>query len=505
MRFCLWPVPRSGLGLTAKFPLLTGHRATSLAGTGLLGMCLLGAFLLGACLLGAPQAANAQQMEMMPPSQAELIRGLLPAVVNITSYVGAVAAPSMNAASGSATSDQAHPRTIKGSGFVIDPSGVILTNYHVIDGAYDLQVMFSDGMRVHGRILATAERIDLALVKVEVQKPLTAVRWADSDKVQIGDSVFAIGNPLGLGLSVSAGIVSALNRNLMDTPYDDFIQTDAAINHGNSGGPLFDRAGEVIGVDTAIISPTTGSAGLGFAIPSNDAKFVATRLLRDGELRPAYLGLKIEEVTDDMASALGMPQAEGAIVALVHKDGPAAVAGLQVGDVILTYANQTPRDERALLREIAKSTIGQTVPATILRAGHQQTLQFTPIAWPAMPGTANSSAQKVARAALLVPPNLGLSLSALTGDLRARYALQMEQSGVLVDGVAAGTDAFDHGLMPGDVILRVQDQVVATPDQVQAGIDAARAQHKAFVLMLVQPKTTQENPGPRWMALRVST
>jgi serine protease Do len=484
MRFCLWPVPRSGLALTASFPLLVGF--------------------FGICLLGAPRAVNAQQMEMMPPSQAELIRGLLPTVVNITSYVGAVAAPSMNAASGSATSEPGHPRSVKGSGFIIDPSGVILTNYHVIDGAYDVEVMFSDGMRVPGHILATAERVDLALVKVEPQKPLIAIHWADSDKVQIGDTVFAIGNPLGIGLSVTSGIVSALNRNLMDSPYDDFIQTDAAINHGNSGGPLFNRAGEVIGVDTAIISPTSGSAGLGFAIPANDAKFVATRLMRDGELRPAYLGLKIEEVTDEMASALDMKQAAGAIVALVHKDGPAAKAGLQVGDVILTYANQTPRDERALLRDIAKSTIGETVPATILRAGHEQTIHFTPIAWPAMPGTPGSTAQRVARPAMLVPPNLGLSLSGLTGDLRARYALQMQQAGVLVDGVASGTDAFDHGLMPGDVILRVQNQDVATPEQVQAAVDAARAQHKVFILVLVQPKTTEQNPGPRWMALRVS-
>ena len=465
---------------------------------------LLPGLLLELLLLGTPRPAVAQQMEMMPPSQTELIRGLLPTVVNLTSFVGAAAGPSMNAASGTDTPNQDHPKTVKGSGFVIDPSGVILTNYHVIDGAYDVEVMFSDGMRVPGHIMATAQRVDLALVKVEPHKPLTAIRWADSDKVQIGDTVFAIGNPLGIGLSVTSGIVSALNRNLMDSPYDDFIQTDAAINHGNSGGPLFNRAGEVIGVDTAIISPTSGSAGLGFAIPANDAKFVSTRLLRDGELRPAYLGLKIEEVTDEIASALGMQQAMGSIVALVHKDGPAAAAGLQVGDVILTYANQTPRDERALLRDIAKSTIGETVPATILRAGHQQTLQFTPIAWPAMPGTPGSSVQKVARPAMLVPPNLGLSLSMLTGDLRARYALQMQQAGVLVDGIASGTDAFDHGLMPGDVILRVQDQDVATPEQVQAAVDAARAQRKAFILVLVQPKTTQQNPGPRWMALRVS-
>ncbi len=280
----------------------------------------------------------------------------------------------------------------------------------------------------------------------------------------------------------------------MDTPYDDFIQTDAAINHGNSGGPLFNRSGDVIGVDTAIVSPTTGSVGLGFAIPANDAKFIADRLLRDGHVRPAYLGMKIDQVTQDMAVALGMPQPTGSIVAAVHQGGPAAAAGLQGGDVILQYDSQTPSDERALLRAIAKSTIGQAVPATVSRAGHEQTLRVTPIAWPE-PETASGTGT-ASKPGMLVPSNLGLSLSMLTADLRARNMLLMQQAGVLVDGVAAGTDAFDRGLVPGDVILRVQDSEVGSPQQVQAAVDAARAQHKAFILALVQSKQ-QQNPGPR--------
>jgi serine protease Do len=455
-------------------------------------------------LLLSPLPAAAQQMQMMPPSQAELIRGLLPAVVNINSFAAASPTSMMNAASGSASQDQSRPNRVQGSGFVVDPSGVILTNFHVIDGAYDIRVMFSDGVSVPGRILATAPRIDLALVKIDTQHALSVVRWADSDKVQIGDSVFAIGNPLGIGMSVSSGIVSALNRNIMDTPYDDFIQTDAAINHGNSGGPLFNRNGEVIGVDSAIVSPTSGSVGLGFAIPANDAKFIATRLLRDGHVRPAYLGLKIEEVTDDIATALGMKQPMGSIVAVVHPDGPAAAAGLQVGDVILHYDNDTPSDERALLRDIAKSTIGQTVPATILRAGHEQTLRVTPIAWPDMAAASGTATDPASKPVMLVPANLGLSLSVLDAPLRAQYGLQMQQAGVLIGGVAAGTDAFDRGLTRGDVILRVQDADVSSPEEVQAAVDAARAQHKAFILALVLSKTP-ESPGPRWMALRVSS
>ena len=467
---------------------------------------LFGLALVGAGLLPAPPRAAAQQMamQMMTPDQAALIRGLLPTVVNITSFVneGSTTA-GMNASSGSASPVPNRPKSLQGSGLFIDASGAILTNYHVVEGAYDIHVTFSDGTRVPGRILATAARIDLALVKVDTKHPITVVRWADSDKVQIADPVFAIGNPLGIGLSVSAGIVSALNRNIMDTPYDDFIQTDAAINHGNSGGPLFNRAGEVVGVDTAIISPTTGSVGLGFAIPANDARYVANRLLHDGSIRPAYLGIKIEEVTQDMAEALGMPRPMGSIVAMVRDGDPAAMAGLQIGDVILRYDNQPQSDERAMLRAFARSTVGKAVPVTVLRAGSEQTMQVTPIIWPQMETTSNTGSGQPASPAMLVPPNLGLSLSTLTPDRRAHYGLQMGQVGVLIDGVAAGTDAFDRGLVPGDVILRVQGTEVGEPQQVQAAIDAARAQQKTFVLALVLPKV-QQVPGPRWLALRVT-
>ena len=450
-------------------------------------------------LVPPPPPAAAQQMQMMAPSEAQLIRGLLPTVVNITSFVTDTASAGTTA---NARSDR--PDTLRGSGFIVDPSGVILTNDHVVEGAYHIQVMFSDGVRVPGRVLAATSIVDLALVKVDTRHALTAVRWADSDKVQIGDPVLAIGNPLSIGLSVSAGIVSALNRNIMDSPYDDFIQTDAAINHGNSGGPLFNRSGEVIGIDSAIISPTTGSVGLGFALPSNHARYVADRLLRDGRIQPAYLGVKIEQVTPDIASALGMQQPAGSIVDAVREGGPAAAAGLQVGDVIVRYDNQTPADDRALLRDMARSIVGQAVPVTVLRAGHEQALRVTPIVWPEPATASNAGSRQRSRPAMLVPPNLGLSLSTLTADLRARYGLHMQQSGVLIDGVAADTDAFDRGLVPGDVILRVQDADAESPEQVQAAIGAARGQRKAFILVLVLPKAQQQNPGPRWRALKVS-
>jgi serine protease Do len=199
-----------------------------------------------------------------------------------------------------------------------------------------------------------------------------------------------------------------------------------------------------------------------------------------------------------------MPQPAGSIIAVVHQEGPAAAAGLQVGDVILHYNNRTPQDERALLREIAKSTIGQAVPVVVLRAGHEQTFSVTPIQWPDMETASGTGTGTATKPVMLVPANLGLSLSLITGGVRNQFGLHMQQAGVLISGVAAGTDAFDRGLVAGDVILRVQDADVATPEQVQAAVEAARAQHKAYILALVLPKTAQQNPGPRWLALRVS-
>ena len=444
-------------------------------------------------LLLVPPPAGGQQTQAPPPDQADLIGSLLPSVVDLSAF--AVVQPTAD------TTAPDHPKPLQGAGLVIDQSGVILTNYHTIAGATDLHVAFSDGMAVPGRVLAVAPRIDLALVKVDTRHPLTAARWADSDKVRVGEPVFAIGNPLGAGLSVSAGIVSALNRNIKELAYDDLIQTDAAINHGNSGGPLFNRRGEVIGIATALLSPTAASAGLGFAIPANDARFVADRLLRDGKLRQGYIGIKTEQVTPDLAAALGMSEPVGSIVALVRVGEPAEAAGLRVGDVILSYDSQPVQDDRALLRDVAMSTIGRMVPIIVRRAGGKQTLQVIPADWPDPSTTVSADKPKPA---MLVPPDLGLSLSALTADQRARRGLQMQRGGVLVDGVVAGTDAFDRGLKRSDVILRVQDTEVGSPQEVQAAVQAARAQRKAFVAVLVLSEAEQLS-GPHWVALLVGT
>jgi serine protease Do len=451
----------------------------------------------GLMLLPHPPA-RAQQAPAPLPDQAELVSGLLPTVVVINAFmVGKSSADATSTDTPAAASNR--PKPLQGAGLIIDPGGVILTNYHTVAGGTDMHVTFSDGTRSPGRILAIAPRMDLALVKVETQHPLRTVHWADSDKVRIGEPVFAMGNALGEGLSVTAGIVSALDRNIKETPYDDLIQTDAAINHGSSGGPLFNRRGEAIGVNTALLSPTAASAGLGFAIPANDARFVAERLLRDGRFRQGYVGIQTGQVTQDVAAALGMSKPAGAIVAVVRAGEPAEAAGLQVGDVIVRYDNQSVADERALLRAIAGSPIGRPVPITVLRAGREEILQITPADWPDPVSTVAAEAPKPA---MLVPPDLGLSLSALTTDLRARHGLQGQRGGVLVDDVVAGTDAFDRGLQAGDVILRVQNTEVGSPQEVLAAIDAARAQHKAFALVLVLSKDDQLT-GPRWIPLVV--
>jgi serine protease Do len=391
---------------------------------------------------------------------------------------------------------------LHGSGFVIDPSGLIATNDHVIHAGYQLQVTFSDGQTVPAKLVATAPTIDIAVIKVETQHALVAIRWGDSNKLQVGDPVIAIGNALGLGMAVSSGVVSALNKAINASPFDDYIQTDASINHGNSGGPLFNTAGEVIGMDTALISPTSGSVGLGFAQPSEDVKFVTERLIRNGWTRPGWAGGAVEEMTPELALALGMPSPKGAILTALSAGGPAATAGLQVGDVVLRFGDRTPRDTRELKRLVAESTDGQIVPVVVLRDGQEHTFQVTIKLWPESAADIRAQSTQAAAPTVTIPADLGLGLSAITNDVRAKYGLGVAQTGVVIDGITAGTDAATRGISPGDVILRVQGEQAQTPQQVQAAIDAARAQHRPYVAALVLRKA--QDTGPIWIPLRVS-
>jgi serine protease Do len=433
-----------------------------------------------------------------------MIGALLPTVVNITARIGDAPQVTASATPGSlAAAGNPQAKLLTGSGFIIDESGLIVTNYHVIDNAYEITVGFSDGQRAVAKLVGAVRVCDIAVLKVEVNRKLPAAAWGDSDKLLIGEPVFAVGNPLGIGLSVSSGVVSAVNRNIMDTPYDDFIQTDAAINHGNSGGPLFNMDGEVIGIDTAIISPTTGSVGLGFAIPANDARGLVAQLMQYGWARPGWLGLKVDAVTPDIADALSLPSPAGSIVTSVSANSPAARAGLVVGDVITRIDGTAPTDERALMRHIAKSPIGVVLALSVRRANQDLTLAATTAEWPRQDWDARNAPTTGMHVQPTVPPDLGLSLAALTDASRARYGLASSQTGVLLAGVAGDTDAADRGLAEGDVILSVQNTAVTTGAEVQAQLAQARADHRAFVLLLVLPKAT-ETRAPRFVALRLA-
>jgi len=358
-------------------------------------------------------------------SEPDLIGRVLPSVVAIVSTMP-------GSGQGGAA---AGPSTDRGSGFVIDPSGLIVTNNHVIAGAYQIQVTFSDGQTVPAKLVATASVIDIAVIKVETQHALVPVRWGDSTRLRIGDPVIAIGNALGLGVAVSAGVISALDKNIDDSPYDDYIQTDASINHGNSGGPLLNAAGEVIGMDTALISPTTGSVGVGFAQPSANVIFVTGRLIHDGWVRPGWVGGTVENVTPDLASALGMPSPQGLIITSLTNGGPAATAGLQVGDVVLRFGDRTLQDSRELRRFVAETTVGQIIPVAVLRDGQERIVPVTVKVWPETAAEIKADSTMAAAPKLAVPANLGLSLSAINAEVRSKYGLDVAQAGVAINGI----------------------------------------------------------------------
>jgi serine protease Do len=404
-----------------------------------------------------------------------------------------------------ASGDSFDYKSSAGSGFVVDPTGVIVTNWHVVAGAYEIFVTFADGGRLEAQVINAARLIDLALLKVDAGKPLPAITWADSSKVQIGDSVLAIGNPLGIGTSVSRGIVSALHRNISDTPYDDFIQTDAAINHGNSGGPMFNMKGEVIGVDSAIISPTAANAGLGFALPAYQAQFVIEQLKKYGWVRPGWLGLKIQDVTPDMAQALGVPQV-GSIVAWVAPDGPASKAGLHIGDIILRFEEDSPRDERALLRDITGNPPGRQVTLGVLRAGQPIALPVTLGEWPRMAWEEANAPLKVQPPHWVIPADLGIKATELTEALRVAQALPAAAQGVLVTEVAHDTDAARRGVVAGDVIMQVGDVPVATTTALFERIGATRKAGHDMAMLLIFPKNKGASAfaSPKWLPVRLS-
>ncbi|WP_419730710.1 DegQ family serine endoprotease [Lichenicola sp.] len=392
-----------------------------------------------------------------------------------------------------------HKMQSLGSGFIIDPSGLIVTNNHVIKGADSITVTLQDNTVLKARLLGHDDKTDLALLKVDTDHKLPAVAFGDSDKARVGDWVVAIGNPFGLSGTVTAGIVSSRGRSLDSGPYDDFIQTDAPINRGNSGGPLFDMDGNVIGINTAIYSPSGGSIGIGFSIPSNEARGVIDQLRQYGKAKRGWIGVHIQDVTQDIADSLGLKTAKGALVAGVESNGPAAKAGLRSGDVIQQVGG-TDVDGRSLPRVVGETPVGQSVPLGIWRDGKAQTIQVTVREFPEdQPKPAAAApAKKPSAPAAVDLAGLGMKLAPLDDGLRQKYQLGDSQKGVVVTDVTQSGAASDRGIRPGDVIIEVQQSEVTTPTDVQARIADARRQKRPSVVMLVQ-----SGDGMRWVPLPI--
>jgi len=446
-----------------------------------------------------------------PESFADLAERSSPAVVNITtSTTIAAATGGPNVPEGSPFEDlfrdfqdrngdrpNRRPRRSQalGSGFVISEDGFIVTNNHVITGSDEILIEFFSGETLPAVVVGTDPNTDLALLKVESDKPLPFVSFGDSDNMRVGDWVMAVGNPLGQGFSVSAGIVSARNRELSGQ-YDDFIQTDAAINKGNSGGPLFNMDGAVIGVNTAILSPTGGSIGIGFSMASNVVSRVVAQLEEFGETRRGWLGVRIQDVSDDVAEAIGLETAAGALVTDVP-DGPAKDAGILAGDVIVSFDGVDVADSGELVRIVADADIGKAVRVVVFREDGTQTLLVTlgrrEEAEAAIPASAPADVAPVEK------DLLGLTIAEMSDELREQLGLGTSAAGLVVKEVAEDSEAYEKGLRAGDVITEAGQQAVGTVGDLEARIEDAKEAGRKSLLLLVR-----REGEPRFVALGLS-
>lgn len=445
-----------------------------------------------------------------PVSVADLAEGLLDAVVNIsTSQKVAQRRPNVplpKVPEGSPFQDffdellpdrpggkgkkKPRSRSSLGSGFVIDASGIVVTNNHVIANADEITVNFADGTKLKAELIGKDSKVDIAILRVKPDKPLKAVKFGDSKKSRIGDWVMAIGNPLGLSGTVTLGIVSAINRDINSGPYDSFIQTDAAINRGNSGGPLFNMDGDVIGINTAIISPSGGSIGLGFSIPSSLAKNVVDQLVKYGETRRGWLGVQIQTVTEEIAETLGMKEAKGALVGDVVPNGPAAKSDIKSGDVILTFDGKDVKQMRDLPRIVADTPVEKEVEVIVLRKGKEITLGVSV-------GRLEDGEKQIAANkkkdekddAPTAKTALGLTLGEITEDLREAEDIDVAVNGVYILKVEDGSNAQDKGIKAGEVIVEVGQEAVANGDDVIAQIKKLKEDGRKNALLMVSTKS----------------
>ena len=453
-----------------------------------------------------------------PASVADLAEGLLDAVVNISTSQGGKndesgAAPLVPEGSPFSQlfddffkdqkgKDKNKDRSVGalGSGFVIDPTGYIVTNNHVIEGADDIEVNFADGSKLKAKLIGTDVKTDLSLLKVEPKKPIKAVHFGDSKVMRIGDWVMAIGNPFGLGGTVTVGIVSARGRDINSGPYDNFIQTDAAINKGNSGGPLFNMNGDVIGINTAIISPSGGSIGIGFAIPSELAEGVINQLKDFGEARRGWLGVRIQPVTDDIAESIGLEKAKGALVAGVIKDGPVDNGTVKIGDVILKFDGKDVREMRDLPLAVAESPVGKAVDVVIFRDGKQLTVQVVlgrqtaantddpkAPAGQAKPddGANQDSPDGTDGPEVTSGDMLGMSMNDLDETNRKLFSVENSVEGVVVTKVKPGSAAAEKGIKAGDVIVEVDQEFMTSTGDVLNKLKDLKSQDRRSALVMI--------------------
>jgi serine protease Do len=446
-----------------------------------------------------------------PSSFADLAEKLLPAVVNIstTTTVDDSRGPDMpQFPPGSPFEEffrdfmerqgqqpegprRQHKTASLGSGFIVDSSGIVVTNNHVIDGADEITVILQDDTNLKAKLLGRDPRTDLAVLQVETDRKLPSVKFGDSDALRIGDWVVAIGNPFGLGGSVTAGILSARSRNINNESLVDFLQTDAAINRGNSGGPLFNLRGEVVGINTAIFSPSGGSVGIGFSVPSNIASNVVAQLREFGRTRRGWLGVRIQEVTPEIAESLGLDRARGALVAAATPDGPAEKAGIMGGDVVLKFDGKDIPEMRRLPRTVAETRIGAVVPVEVWRDGKTVGLKVTlgdleeAQDTGLLADSAGEGKEEPEQSGAVV---LGMTLAPLDEKLKQQFGIGADVQGVVVSEVAPDSDAFTKGLRAGDVIKEVNREPVATVQAFRDRLRAAREQGRKSILVLTDRK-----------------
>ncbi len=373
-----------------------------------------------------------------------------------------------------------------GSGFVIDAAGVVITNNHVIADATEVTVVFTNGEELKAEIVGRDTKVDIAVLRVKPKAPLPSVKFGDSTKIRVGDWVMAVGNPFGLGGTVTAGIISARNRNINSGPYDDYIQTDASINKGNSGGPLFNMDGEVIAVNTAILSPTGGSVGIGFASPAATVTAVIDQLLQYGETRRGWLGVRIQPVDESIAESLGLGKPRGALIAGVDEKGPSKAAGIITGDVVIKFDGKDVRSSNDLPRIVATTPVGKEVDVVVVRKGKEQTvkvklgrLEDGEKPQPASAKPDDSAKNDVVRKAL------GMEFSSLSEETRKKFAIDANVKGVVVTSVASGSPAAEKALKNGDVIVEINQEQMNQPEDVVRKMRTVKESGRKSALFLI--------------------